>query len=359
MSRSVESRRTRIVELVTARGRMSVQQLADAIEVSAVTIRRDLDHLAVQGQIRRAHGQAVSVTEGDAEGSGDGDAPRTIALVVPTSVYYYERIIVGAQLASRARGAKLILAVSDYEPETERVQVERLIAKGIDGLIIAPTPDFTTGRLSAEQENWLSSLSVPVVVIERDLDVAGPASGIDTVGSALAAGSALAIRHLVELGHQSIASLVIIGPNSARVRDGVRAGVSRAGATLVREILAAPPAVEKIRAELLKSIRDGVTALFVHNDQLATSVLLWLEEAGIEVPRDVSLVCFDDVIADMADVALTALAPPKQAVGERAVQRVLALGPQDRPSIGGDRIAERLELVPQLVVRQSTAPRTP
>jgi DeoR/GlpR family transcriptional regulator of sugar metabolism len=59
---AVFKRRLRIVEMVNRAGIMSVEDLSRALDVSPITVRRDLDHLAAEGSIMRRHGSAVSVT---------------------------------------------------------------------------------------------------------------------------------------------------------------------------------------------------------------------------------------------------------------------------------------------------------
>lgn len=279
---------------------------------------------------------------------------RTIGLVLPHSNYYYDGIIAGARAAASASGTRLVLGVSDYSPETERMQADRLAAKGVDGLVIAPTPDFATGRLRPEQEEWLASLPVPVVLVERSASPSGPAAVLDAVSSAHAVGAAAGLRHLAELGHRRIVALMISGPNTTPVRSGFQEAAEAAGLDAVVMLDEGEPGSEDAREPLLQAIADGGTALFLHNDQLATRALLWLESAGLDVPGDVSVLCYDDVIAGVAGIPLTALAPPKQAVGRRALERVLELC-QTRGSSDA-RVGEHLELVPRLNVRESTAP---
>ncbi len=354
MSRSVAERRAAILESLNQSGPRKVRELADELGVSAVTLRRDIEDLANQGTLVRKHGMAHPL-------SAEAPAPRkqpTVGLVVPHSDYYYDGIISGAKRACAEAGARLILGVSAYDQLTEMQQGRRLVANGVDGIVIAPTPNPETGLLSEKQESWLGSLTVPTVLMERPPSNAGPAAKLDSVTSAHAAGAAAAVRHLAELGHERIACLLIQGPNSAPIQAGYEEAVAILGLTSLGVVSEGRQGSVDAAPALHQLIKDGATALFIHNDQLATRALTWLQDAGTQVPRDVSIVGYDDVIAAYASVPLTSISPFRAHVGHRAVRLLLdriqqAATPGESP-FGA---AEHIYLVPQLVERESTRPR--
>ena len=89
------------------------------------------------------------------------------------------------------------------------------------------------------------------------------------------------------------------------------------------------------------------TALLAQSDRMAMRALEWLAERGVEVPRDVSVVGFDGVPeAAHADPPLTTIRQPIREIGRRAVEIIIAHGPEVR----------REALAVDLVVRASTAP---
>ncbi|MEE2569143.1 substrate-binding domain-containing protein [Pseudarthrobacter sp. J64] len=357
MARSVTERRQAILEIVQQEGPQVVLELAQRLNISAVTIRRDLEELAGQGLVHRTHGAVAPVSEHAAAVS---DGPKTIGLVVPHSNYYFDGVIAGAKAAAAAAGARLVLGVSDYDKATEMHQVARLTNKGVDGLVVAPTPDFVTGELDAEQQEWLVSLSVPVVLVERQVSSTGAAAILDSVSSAHSAGAALAIRHLSQLGHRKLACVMIAGPNAPQVRSGYLSAVESLGLESLGVIDEGGAGSEDAAELLLQAVREGATGIFVHNDQLAVRCMMWLEDAGVSVPDQVSLAGYDDVIAGVAHVPLTAVAPWKSAVGHRAVQRLLTRIAERASAAGSGRppaetmATEHLEFIPRLHVRQST-----
>lgn len=348
MSRSVADRRAAILELVRSNGPQKVRDLAASLNVSAVTLRRDIEELAEQGILLRKHGMACPLDPTAAP-------PRpqaTVGLVVPHSDYYYDGIIAGAKRACAEAGARLILGVSAYNQATERQQAMRLVANGVDGLVIAPTPNQETGMLSAEQEEWLAALTVPTVLMERPASPSGPASMLDSVTSSHRVGAAVAVRHLAHLGHRNIASLMIQGPNTALILAGYEETVAALGLNSIGVVFEGRQGSDDAAEALRGLIDGGATALFIHNDQLAIRALTWLQDAGTRVPEDVSIVGYDDVIAAYATIPLTAVSPFRANVGHRSVrlllERIWGAGPLAEA-------AEHIALVPQLIPRESTS----
>ncbi len=102
----------------------------------------------------------------------------------------------------------------------------------------------------------------------------------------------------------------------------------------------APDPAEAVR-------RLKATALLVHSDTDALSLVPRLAGAGLRVPDDVSVVAYDDVVAGLGDVRLTAVAPPKREVGRAAVDLLAwRRAAPDAPS-------RHLEIAPHLVERHS------
>lgn len=349
MSRSVAERRAAILEAVHSKGPQKVSELAVELNVSAVTLRRDIEELAEQGTLVRKHGMACPPDSA----SSAPRAQATVGLVVPHSDYYYDGIISGAKRACAEAGARLILGVSAYSQATEIQQGQRLIANGVDGIVIAPTPNPETGLLSEKQEAWLASLEIPTVLMERPASSTGPAAKLDSVTSSHTVGAAVAVRHLAELGHKRIAALMIQGPNSALIRAGYEETVAALGLSSLGVISEGEQGSDDSSAELLALVAAGASALFIHNDQLATRALTWLQDSGLRIPQDVSVVGYDDVIAAYAAVPLTAVSPFRANVGHRSVRLLL-----DRIHDAGTSAGptEHIYLVPQLIRRESTIP---
>ncbi|MFE7565081.1 substrate-binding domain-containing protein, partial [Kitasatospora sp. NPDC057500] len=109
--------------------------------------------------------------------------------------------------------------------------------------------------------------------------------------------------------------------------------------------------VDGVAGRLAGAVADGVGAALVHNDQDALQLLPLLRARGVRVPEDLALVSYDDVFAALGAPPLTAVAPPKRAVGAAAVdllvRRLAATGSGGLP-------VHHLELLPDLTVRESS-----
>ncbi|MBP2436814.1 LacI family DNA-binding transcriptional regulator [Microbacterium amylolyticum] len=165
-------------------------------------------------------------------------------------------------------------------------------------------------------------------------------------------GGADAVRHLLDLGHRTVWH--IAGPErsrpSGRREDGWRTTLEAAGRD-VPPVLRGDWSVESgYLAGKRIAARDDVTAVFCSNDQMALGFYRAVAEADKRVPQDISVVGFDDT-ADARGYAppLTSMHQDFAEVGQRCVSSALAL-------VGGRDVPALSVVVPQLVVRDSTAP---
>jgi DNA-binding LacI/PurR family transcriptional regulator len=368
-------RRARVVELLRRRGTVRVHDLADELDVSAITVRRDISLLAEQGLVRRVRGGATVTATAPADVRPPGrptaangthvaerrqPAPQdragqlTVGMVVPSLDYYYPDVIKGAREAAAESDVRIVLRGATYEAADERRQLARLVETvGVDGLLVVPT---TTGDEGEALVRWLRSADVPVVLIERT-----PAdSYYDTVESVVsdhARGASIAVRHLAELGHRRIGlSTTLASPTAPHVRQGWRDACERLGLpidgtpdvrTVDRRDTAWPAALDAL---LDSCVDSGTTALLVHSDPEAISLVERCQERGIRVPEDLALVTYDDEVAELSDPPLTAVRPPKAAVGHAALTLLAARLRDPDPH----RPAHRVVIEPQLIVRSSS-----
>lgn len=203
----------------------------------------------------------------------------------------------------------------------------------------------------------LRARGIPFVILDPSGD---PAPGVPAIGSANWHGGVLATRHLIDLGHRAIAA--IAGPDdvmAAQARiDGFRSAMRSAD-------LAVP--AERIRhgdfrqrsgerhAEALLEQDAPPTAIVAGSDLQALGVLRAAKRRGLDVPRDLSVVGYDDIpLAQLTTPPLTTIHQPLRAMAEEAARLVLKL----RDGVAVE--ATRLDLATSLVVRESTAaPRVP
>ncbi|MER6949236.1 substrate-binding domain-containing protein [Nonomuraea sp. NPDC000554] len=338
-----EQRHELILREVRERGSVRLAELVDRLNVSMVTLRRDVEHLAGQGLVNRVHG---GITRVESAPAARRERSLTLGMLVPSATYYYPAVIKGARERAERLGARLVLGVSRYDDEEDRRQVKQLVDGGIEGLLLTPSrqPD-------ASHEEWLAGLEVPAVLVERRAELGGPASFLDAAASHHAHGAFLGVRHLAELGHRRLAMASRVSPTAPRVRSGFLAAVRDLGlAEPVRlDIAQDGPSREQV-ADVVAAIRGGVTAMLVHNDEDTLLLVQHLRMAGVRMPEEVSIVAYDDEVAALSDPPLTAVAPPKVAVGRRAVDLLV-----QRIQQGPELPVQHVALLPELRARQSTA----
>ncbi|MEU1283384.1 substrate-binding domain-containing protein [Kitasatospora sp. NPDC005856] len=344
MTITAEERRSQILEVVRDLRTVRVVDLAARMGLSAVTVRRDVAVLADDGLLHRSHG-AVSLPRPKptaAEG-----AHRVLGMLVPTVGSYFDEVVGGARAAAADAGARLVLAIAPYESADDRAQVGQLLDSGVDGLLLTPNWRPAGG----ESGLWTGGLPVPAVLVERRPPADGEGAPLDSVGSDHRHGVLLALRHLVALGHGSV---LLVAREDTWTAHQVRAGYAEGTALLGLE---AQPVIdirrpgvdsEAVAERIAEAVGRGVRAVLVHNDQDAIQLPPLLRARGLQVPDDVALIAYDDVFAALAAPPLTAVAPPKRAVGAAAVELLLR-----RLDLGSSLPVHRLELLPSLEVRTS------
>ncbi len=219
--------------------------------------------------------------------------------------------------------------------------LEHLSRDAVDGVIvIAPLTEAATAFEGL-------STDLPLIMFEPGID-----NGTTLVAIDEELGARLATRHLIELGHRTVHH--ISGPEGwlgteARLR-GWRAELSAASRVAPKSITADWSARSGYAAGRALARMDDLTAVFTANDQMALGLLKALEEEGISVPGDVSVVGFDDVPeCSFYHPALTTVRMDFAEVGRRCVTRLLRL-------INGEALEPVGPVVPELVIRASTAP---
>ncbi|MFJ9077375.1 substrate-binding domain-containing protein [Streptomyces sp. NPDC102278] len=343
MRAHVDQRQAQVRALVRARGSVRVTDLARELGISPVTLRRDIEAMAARGEIHRMHGMISRVEqspaptgrrEGLREGRREGLAAAggegwVVGMVVPTTEYYYADVVRGAREVVEARGARLTVGLTRYLPGEDRTQADRLLSTGADGLLL--TPNWDTGSAGPGEGAWTAELPVPTVLVERWAPPGHPAAALDRVVSDHAHGAARAVRHLVDSGHRRIALACQETPTTARLRAGYEAAVSALGlepAPPWPPAASDPLSVADRFARALDYLYEavttrGVTAALIHSDTDAIMLIPRLQARGVRVPEDLAVITYDDEVAGLADVPLTAVAPAKREVGARAAGLLL------------------------------------
>jgi DNA-binding LacI/PurR family transcriptional regulator len=230
----------------------------------------------------------------------------------------------------------------------DRTQVAQAIGRHLDqrvaGLVVIAPVESASGALSDVPAD------IPLVSIDGDPD---RPDELVTVDQEL--GGYTATRHLLQAGHRTVWH--VCGPSDwfdSRGRvDGWRRALTEAGAEIPPLMPADWSAASGYQVGQILARMNDVTAVFAANDHLALGILRALHERGRRVPRDVSVVGFDDVPeAGFYIPPLTTIRPDFDAAATASLDLLLA---QIR---AGRRNGERRVLPPTLISRDSVAPPT-
>lgn len=348
-----ESRRARIVESLNANGTLRVTELSEQLGVAAVTIRRDINELAARGLIRRVHGGAAPIADATDAGpdrptSGPQVTGLRLGMLVPSLDYYWPDVIQGAQREASRRGLVLGLRGTSYEATDDREQVTHLLRSGVDGLLLAPDVSLPE---TAELLRWLEDSGVPVVLVEREAQLPDTQNPVESASTDHMGGAMAAVHHLAELGHRRLGFVSKDkSPHLAQLRHGWCKAVADLGLVEGSEWhMPRMPARGDIDAWVDRFREEGTTALLVHADREAILVGQHYQRRGFLVGEDISIVAYDDEIAGLFTVPMTAVRPPRASLGQAAVA-LLA-----ERLVDPDRPAHRVKVSPKLFVRESTA----
>jgi DNA-binding LacI/PurR family transcriptional regulator len=257
------------------------------------------------------------------------------------------QIIHGVEAVARAAGVDVVVSQLDGRHHPSRQWVDAVLARRPLGVV------FVLCHLTQPQQRQLLRRRIPFVVVDTD---SATSASVPTVGSNNWNGGLLATKHLLELGHRRIA--VISGPedvlcSQARVA-GFRSAHDEAGIPvdpdLVRYGKFAAHAGSEHATELL-SRPDRPTAIFAGSDMQALGVIRAARRLGLRVPEDLSVIGYDNLpVAAWSDPALTTVNQPLRNMAGTATRMLLDL------AAGVDVPNSRIDLVTELVVRETTAP---
>jgi LacI family transcriptional regulator len=253
----------------------------------------------------------------------------------------YARIIKGAEQASAERGFALL--TGSRAGGSLRMYDELLHGHRIDALLVADAEDEN------DLQDLLEETDLPWLMMNRRVSRKGRYLILDDEGAA-----EMAVRHLLELGHESIAH--IAGPASADtarrrqagyVRALKQAGLRQSPGFVVQSDFTPEGGAEAMLT--LLRVKRRPTAVFVANVASAIGAMSRAKQLGLAIPRDLSIIAIHDLpLAAYLDPGLTTVSMPLELLGRQGVELL-----SDRPM---GRIEETIAGPMELIVRASTAP---
>lgn len=272
-----------------------------------------------------------------------------VGLVVPSLLHpFFAEIAKALSETLRQRGYYLIISSSEEEPELEEQEINHLLERRLDTLIIASC------RTSSELFQRIEREDTPYILIDRSFDgLSANFIGVDD-----AAVGVLATQHLIDIGCSRIAH--IRGPETSpgmqRLR-GYKGALERNGMKVMPEYIIAEPkgdvdtrrrGAEAMRQLLQLNPRpDGV---FCFNDPLAIGAMNCILDAGLRIPEDIALIgCGNLNYDDTLRVSLSSIDQRSRQIGEETARVALGILTSKKPPA-----VENVILQPQLIARAST-----
>jgi DNA-binding LacI/PurR family transcriptional regulator len=301
--------------------------------ISAETQQRVLDVVHQLNYYKNVHARRLATGRSDLFG----------LVISEIANPYFPEIIRGFQAAAWDQGFDVLLCNTEYQPDRTKSVIRKLIESDARGVAIMTS--------SIDQPLIAELTTTGVGVVFCNLPPAGKL--ISNISIDYQRGIAQAIEHVVALGHRRAA--VIAGPEDNRtattIKQALVTGLTQrklnpfpvldsnyrvdAGASAVRAIL---------------EQRNVPTVIFCGNDLIAMGAMNALEEAGVRVPEDVSVIGIDDIaFAFLARPPLTTIAVPREHLGKIAFEALHKILKLKR------RKGTEYYLGTELVIRKSTA----
>jgi DNA-binding LacI/PurR family transcriptional regulator len=278
----------------------------------------------------------------------------TIAVLVPSLDYYWPAVVRGIEAEAHRRGMEIVLRGASYELQDERPALERLLREDVGGFILAPNTDTEHAQ---DVIQWLAESGRPSVLVEREAILLPGHEPVESVRTDHSLGAVLAARHLADLGHERV-GLVLSrnSPTSRRIATGWHEACTELGLATAPDFepllpdRRSPEFSAAIDATLDTVLGTGLTGLLVHSDPEAMAIIDLALNRGISVPDELSIIAYDDEVAQLFNPAITAVSPPRAGVGEAAADLLI------KRMADPGRAISRMLLNPSLNVRESTAP---
>jgi LacI family transcriptional regulator len=273
-----------------------------------------------------------------------------VGVVVPRINHtYYSHLVWGVERQAEAIGLQVLLGSSLDRAENEMREVQKLIARQVEALLLVPAVRWQH-RLGTLE--LVRASGIPTVLLDAYPAGAENFARVSWVVCDDQRGGLLATEHLLERGHKEI--LFLAGPNGSSSSAGRFSGYQRALAAAGvpysdTRVFLADKDIDSGTHAMGQALTEkaSFTAVVAHNDSVAIGAATTLLQQGFRIPGDVSIVGFGDgLLAENFRVPLTTIRIPQTEMGEVALR--LALEIQK-----GQPVKPR-QLPVEIIVREST-----
>ncbi|MBZ5752421.1 LacI family DNA-binding transcriptional regulator [Metabacillus rhizolycopersici] len=267
---------------------------------------------------------------------------QTIGLLIPDiSDPFMAQIARTIEDHGRKFGFSLIVCSTDNDLDKEIEYVSILKKKYIDGIIIA------TGLKNTTALKKLLNNEIPVALLAREV----PSLAVNTVVVDDFLGAFEATSYLIKLGHQKIAMVTedIYFPVTKLRLDGYKQALAQADLTYNGDFVAINNTsfTDALDSTLkLLNLPEPPTAIFASTEPLAIGVMQGARESGFDIPKDISIVGFDNsILAKMCYPPLTTVSQPIHEMGKKIIE--LLVEEIKNPK----QVKQRIVMSPELIIR--------
>ena len=332
----------------------TIHDVARRAKVSSATVSRVLSNPeVVSPQTRERVFEAVRQTGyiiNEAARSLRRKSARTIVAALPHIGDPFYSTILQTVLATAASRSYAVLVASRLEGAPNRWLSDYLHSNRADGLLIFD------GSLNTQLLHSLApdAATLPLVAAYDEL----PDPQVNSVLTDNRAAAGRAVQHLADLGHTRIGHVTGQSRNTAPNERlvGFREAMNALGLPLRDEwIIPGDYSMESgmAAADRIAALAERPTAMFLGNDESAIGFISRMREHGIQCPRDISVIGFDDItVSSRYSPPLTTMRQPREEIGRIAIEAVIDIieGRRDTPQ------PLHVVLTSTLIVRESTAP---
>ncbi|MDX1617644.1 MAG: LacI family DNA-binding transcriptional regulator [Balneolaceae bacterium] len=279
---------------------------------------------------------------------GSRGRSKLLGLIIPDiQNQFYSNIVRGIEDVSYGNDYAVILCNSDENPSKEQFYLEVLRSESVDGVILPPIHQY------GKMVDGMIEADIPLVCVDRKL----ARESVDTVVVNNRKGAHSAVSHLIDLGHTDIA-IISSSPQFSSFQErqaGYEQALSDHGIEVNESLIRqGDPRSSRNAKQLTTTLLRGEpvpTALFITNNLMTLGALEAINEMGLRIPEDISIIGFDDMPwASATSPPLTVVRQPGYEMGRRAAELFFQrIADPDREPV-------QVMMETNLIIRQSTAP---
>lgn len=310
----------------------SENEIASQFNVSRHTVRQALERLSQYGLIMKEKGKGTFCIS---SGKEEKKSKNIALLTTYISNYIFPKITEGVEEVLRQNGYNLLLFNSNNDIENEINCLKSIESQDISGVIIEPAQS-SINNMDKKYFEKFDEKNIKYIMINAYYEDLNPAYIVLNDEQ----GGYRLTKYLIELGHKKIAAILKeddiqgqkrkVGYLNALKENGLKTDESIIGeyTTDTKEMY-----IDMFLREILK-MKEMPSAIFCYNDDIALKCIEALRKGGLQVPKDISVVGFDDSsLAVASEVKLTTIIHPKKQMGMQAAKYILGMveGRLNRP----------------------------